>query len=640
MIDFKILHTHNFLDLDDEFSMSLTLINPVFDKESLERVFSYTISLPATPHNNQLFQHNYRLDASGNRNYSVEMHLLGNRFESGVLILQKSTPTKYTAIFRSALIDLAERLKRKNLRDLSLPESIPFSYAFDIDIAAVMAEGEPWVNDQEFIIEINQVVVSEKVADTALFLSKCNDIDNVIVTEITGQPISNFRIRIQAIDPTIPVYVNIFPEDPPEHPVYFTLPWTAGLQNLYTYQQMHIAWQTHLGDVNSGAASDPTHRFPVLKMTNAYNDKVTGFKGYANYRLPSGVYTVNTVLPEQKQWNSTLIPFTYLNVVLDKIAEGESFTFHGDLYEDDIMDDLLIGSNVTLDFSVYEHIDIVSSYGGWYNVWEHEYDLADHLPDISAFDLLQVFASGFGAWFRLKDARIHVNGIQSILGQNAIDWTDKISPKYVKGFSDDPDRVIDYDRQGDDEDYGDPLRKLTIDGTDTSPIYEYLIGFLVYKNYRGYDKRLAGQTDSRDWLVPETSDEVYSPPAGMTADTRIRFTKWVGNLGDSEGNPYPFSTYGISAYDGFLLTDSLAIEGSTGLYEKRLKRLIRLLAKGDTISIPAQLTITDILELRKWTNPRRHFYTANGSATGIVKSVKLKISRTGIESASVELIKE
>ena len=78
---------------------------------------------------------------------------------------------------------------------------------------------------------------------------------------------------------------------------------------------------------------------------------------------------------------------------------------------------------------------------------------------------------------------------------------------------------------------------------------------------------------------------------------------------------------------------------TTGLYEKSWQGIPQL-SQGNTLTATAALTITDLIQLRKWENPRIRFYTNEGEATGIVKQVSINVTHSGLGLADIIIIKQ
>ena len=115
-----------------------------------------------------------------------------------------------------------------------------------------------------------------------------------------------------------------------------------------------------------------------------------------------------------------------------------------------------------------------------------------------------------------------------------------------------------------------------------------------------------------------------------------RFLFYRGLQPDADSLLYPqaghsrrgFGTEPVGAY-------SMNWDGAGGLFETWWRDFIELMQHGRTDTRLVRLTISDLLELKKWRSVRKYYRTEDGTAVGVVRSVRVRASRAGLELAKV-----
>ena len=79
------------LDLPPNISVPFTLLSPYFDRDKIERSFTFPVTIPASPNNQALLSYPTRLDGQKKRKYDgAALRLGGVDFEKGVLVIRGS----------------------------------------------------------------------------------------------------------------------------------------------------------------------------------------------------------------------------------------------------------------------------------------------------------------------------------------------------------------------------------------------------------------------------------------------------------------------------------------------------------------------------------------------------------------------
>jgi len=225
-----------------------------------------------------------------------------------------------------------------------------------------------------------------------------------------------------------------------------------------------------------------------------------------------------------------------------------------------------------------------------------EWNVADHLPDISAMDFLTAICNTFALYMQVEDGELRLYPIRDLLRGAPQDWTSKAEPAAAIAYDAQDGYALDYDRQNDETTVPGQLQRKTDGGGElaiTTPFFSlYVRSRLVF--YRG--------------LQP-----------------------------DLQGNDYPYATNGRTNVRGDQVGDwSLSWSGTGGLYETWWQEFVRLMVHGRTVTRLVRLSVADQLELRRWRHVRKYIYSEQGTAVGVIKRVKVKVSTAGIGVAEVE----
>lgn len=106
------------LDLDAKTTASIQMNNPIFDKDSLARTFSFPFTLPLSARNKTALSHQDRLDsAKKNNKLPAKLYLLNNLFEVGFLEV-KSYKGRIKVIFKNPERNLVDDLEKTKINQI------------------------------------------------------------------------------------------------------------------------------------------------------------------------------------------------------------------------------------------------------------------------------------------------------------------------------------------------------------------------------------------------------------------------------------------------------------------------------------------------------------------------------------------
>ena len=638
MIALRIKNT--WLNLFPKTSLNITINNPLFDTESIERVFSYPFKLPASPTNLQALTHVNRLDVElDDYKLEAELWIDGVMFEEGILVIQSTTQKIINAVFKNNTMSIFEDLATIKTSDVALPtvnfenNYEPYSH-FELLASNISTQ-------TKIAIQINGQLFEEDLVNFGFFISLINNEFPGLVEEI-GPPSSDHFIRIKKSEPGDLIKIGIRPGflDPA---VYAFFDYKTPFNSTYnsSVEDVRNDWINYLA--NHLSNTENTFTFPVINFPNFYFDSIDPksdtFLGYANNYSNDDyiIYDENSTTGEFK---NTMIPMVFIKTILDKLSEhSDRFSgFGGDIYNDPEIQQLLIYNNRSLDynydyFDFHEILNDPNPYTGPRTLyyWKDGFDLNDHVPEIPADEFLKNLAKTFCAFFIFRSGRLHIISRKSILNTIVEDWTELSEPDYTQSLASNEGYEIDYDRQ-DDESNPPIFEKIRVGDGKT----------LVEIPFYTFDTPLDIDTDStppKSWFLPLIEEKGYSDLFKIYESYSLRLLFFRGLQNDSNGDTYPLATYSDKNYDGDEVGNySLAIQGEKGLHQVWWKGFLELVSNGKEIEKIVRLDIQTLLKEKEFKNPRKRIFHPQGQMVGVIKSIQIKATTSGLSLAKVKFI--
>ena len=634
------------LDLDAATSITMVAVNPIFDLENIQRVFSYPFRLPVTPHNAEVFQHVQLMNVEGTRKYTgAKLYSNGIFLQQGVILVLGRTADYIEIAFQNDQIDWIENLKKLRLRDLNWPVIVPGADYFPI-LRFFYTEATSEESLQRYVFQINDNLYDQPTTPDQLNdainedypgLSSLNFVpasDSFYLLIDTSQAPADFLINLQPTVVQDPATEYFYPQYQPD-------PSSTGGE-----EAVRDAWLDHLANT----LVFPIYQvYPTVHATKLYNDKNPAFEGYVNeYDPVSGEYLHNEIdttalIPGEKWqdrgWARTVIPMPFLYETLRKVFSTIGISaIDGDFSADLDLRKLVLFNNRTLDRILRQidffanpqyFVDVVPPYNGFVG----RYNLADHLPDMTAYDFIIALSAGvFGLTFELKQGRMYIHTIANLLGQKEMDWTDLFASDYQIAPREYDAYDLDFDRQGDDSILEDQLTRIAPPEDAEKPLRIVSRFFSLYNETDIYA--------SQNWQLPYYIREGTSEPYQTARDVPRMLLFYYGLQGNSEGNTYPLASHHNTNFDGEKIGPySLNWHGEDGRYEVFWKEYIRLRQNGETITRRANLGIADFL---LWLdNPARPIYARHhmGNIQGVIRQITIQFGMNGPGIAQVQIQK-
>jgi len=615
-----------YLDLAEGESLSLTVTCPLFDQDGAEALFSFPFRLPATPRNLAALSHANRLDNADNTTTytNCALEIEGLPFEpSGVLELddQAFTADTITAVFRNQVPDLDAALEKikihEILDEITVTGATPDAFwAFDQTAASPAL----------FQIGFGGTQYS--------FNPPGGTLPSAIAENLTNQ--------INAAFPGSAVWVpgqeqiKIYSAAVNEEGINLVHLNNIALDSVTTTGQAQLAqFKNYLDDLN--ATPQDSHCFPLVRWYLFYKGDETrlGFLNWVNYALDSAwVENQPSTVPA---WFVTFVPMVKLPYVFQKIADnsgGLLSSLTGYFEEADIQQ-LILFNNRSLDALAADTYNTVGTTTAtqYLNCFKTSFLLNDHVPQMTAKELLLIFLRGFACWRKTIGTTLEIIKKQDMLLDGPIDWTSLAEPNYTatrnlrEGFT------LEFPEFEDR--YTDPTQLQDFVSGDGEP--PFTLPF--HTAHMSTQDVLASGGTLKAPVVRQSGTSDEGGVGENSYSTRLLFFR--GMQPTTSVDTYPYATHDTTDANGDPLGDlSLDLNAVDGLYELHHKGILGLLADGQPITLAMRLSIADILTARQWTNARRTITLPEGQVTAVIKSIKFKADANGLGISLVEFVQE
>lgn len=621
------------LDLLPDTAVDIQSECPIFDRERIDRLYTFPFTLLPTATNLSVLGPFNRTDNSAPLKIPAQLYLHGSLYESGVLKLVSPGYDRAEWVFQGTSLDYRNRMERLRLHELSMPINVAEQYCPDVLYSCLYPTDS--LVTIFFIIQVGDNIYEANIPDLESLVDAINaDFPGLAEVYTLSDfsdiytPPTNFDYALLLFKRPACAEVIIneaVPEPEPELYFQFTL---VGDVTYYERQRIAAAWELYL---SSQLLSPTAAAFPIIKAENLYDKKNPGWLGYANYYTPAGNYydpTATTPTDNTLTWPHTLLPQPRLPNVLAAIAAAISATggWRGKIVDNDELQTLLILGLRPLDLAVYDWDEQVV------NVLQPSFNLAECLPNTTALDLVSRVATTLLSYIWADGTTLHITPVADKLRQPPRDWTQYIDPRHtgrtepISGYS------LDFDRQGDDTDVPGQLQR--IDGGVEAA--EYIATAYTLHEIDEADPI----ANTRRWRVPFHNLQGYSAPFAVKADTSVRLFFDRGLQPDSEDDTYPLASHRALRYDGDSVGSySLDWPTATGLLARWWAAYISASTRNHTYTFTMRLPLQELLLLRRWRYAVVSFYTERGQFTGIIQSIRVQVGTQGISPAEVTFLK-
>lgn len=586
--------------------LSLTWTNPIFDQEGVARGYSFPFTVPADPGNLLELGFRNRLDVrQGNIKEEAKLALGGVQVDKGVVQVTGASANNLELVFKNIPRDILDQMD--DIRINELLDTIPIPYTGAVEWIINFPTGKGFYQiqiDDHFYQDSRDILLETIVQEMQLAINA--DYPSFAF----WTPFEPHQIKLN-----IGLYPNV--NIPFQSIVGIELDSSSTIS-----QDKHQSFQ----DFITGLVSTPREDvfFPVVYAPNFYGSQNPAFQNYLNY-YHGGGFIDNTGMTE-KAWEHTWVPFIRIPYILNKIAEALGYDgWGGDTWELQDFQELGLYTGYALDELVLDDFGFGPR---WYNRYLQQIKLNDLVPDVTAREFLGYL--GFMNFYIDIDGKtLLLKNRVSPLRQPPIDWTRLSDPEYSIALADKEGFQLKYEEL--DEEVVKNTMQLQPYG-DGNNIMEFPFFPLYYLDW--YDNITAS-----NWRILQTSSEGSSPETGKK-DIGIRMVFDRGYVNDLADIPYFFGAVTVDDIEGNLLgTLSLQLDGEYGIYNQLWKGFIEL-NDAPTITKTLELSITGIINTKKWTNPVRKIYHSQGTLFCIIKSLKVTATAEGLLLTQIEFVQK
>ncbi|MEM9835142.1 MAG: hypothetical protein AAF828_01490 [Bacteroidota bacterium] len=634
------------LDILPGTALTLDLTCPIFDQQRINRTWSYPFKLSRSARNVRLLAGAGRIDAiQVGEKIKGKLYIEGMPYDDGIIRVTGADRETISVVFQNEAIDLAQNLETQKLRDLDLPVQVTSTLQ---PVIYFIVERLPGFA-AEFWVRINGILYQELWPNVQSWVDLIN-VDHPGLFTFTQLDGTVAYITMNTIPGIDQLFIETIPdrEFNPDTQVRRAFLQIFDLNYTEEADRIHAAWAAL--DVES---PDNSFRLPTILAPDIYDGKNPIWSGIMNRYddINEGyLYSRFPAPPENPQedeiiegWTDALLPQPRIAVLIEKALDNFGYVLKGTLSDDEELRELLIFNNHDLGIFLRSlgpqfQEDLPIAIGGvsWdefdWIIPRVEWNLADHCPDLNALQLIELFLQTFAHFATIERGQLRVTAIKDLLVVAPEDWTIKIEQNYSVTYSNKKAIVLDYDRQGDENIFVGQLERQQI-GTQIEQAPYTAAAFSVFEQNR--DVQINDTTvRMRIPVIDEVGRNQYWD-VGNEARIRFFFHRGLQAAG-ATGRLYPQAGHSRQGFNGAVGKYSMNWLGEGGLYPTWWRSFIRLMNHNRTDRRLVRLTLADLLEIRQWRRVRKYYSTKDGTAVGVVRSVRVKVSlRTGLGLADV-----
>lgn len=629
---FAIRLNDKYLDLAPNTAPTITIVNPLFDRDGAERLYTYTFKLPNTPTNTALLRHAHRLDNQSNATTytgAVLELVQGVPFEHGILELddQEFGPDGVNAVFKNHVPPLFEELDKIKintiLETIAVPQETTPYWMFALSVPPTSA-------GITYALTVNGISYSYTTPMSVVNAAVTQSLALALNADYPGLADAGFydELRLFSAEANL---VNI---------VLGTLTNLEEPTVVTVGQAAYTDIRAFVNDISF--APDERVTFPYIYWEKFYKDLVANYQLRANPWV-DGDWIENEPWEEKFRWQHTLVPFVRLPYILAEIAAviPSYFSAHTGFFAEDDGAQLIFFNNRSLDKLYYDkYVSGTVVTWKYLNGFRQSIDLNQHVPDLTAGDLFRRLMAHFALYMRVDGSVLDFIKKTAQLSNAPMDWTHLSTSSFTgtrkrrRGF-----RLKLPDLRAEDKNFAEAVFSGQFDDVVSGEGFtEIQLPFGSCK----YGDQIAVVTLTGTLKCPAIAQPGSSDEGGIGDNPyspRLLFDRGIQPT--SDGDNYVMATHdntNEAALSVGLL--SLDLAGTSGLYQRHHRGLLQLVTDGTPITKYLDLSLGDITLLRSWTNSRRKVYDPDGEFVGIIKSIQFKPTATGIGLAKVEFVKQ
>ncbi len=608
------LKTNNkVLELAAGASLSITASNPAFDKDFVDRVFSFPFKIALSPNNLYAVKHFNRFDSKRPSQPTATVYIDNFTVSPGYLNILSVTETEIESTFQNEAINWLSTIKELKIRSLmpviTIPRVVEAHWVLSIQATPPC----------QYAITINGVQYSHyhvpagftEIPAAMAALAALINADYPGVASFPGS------FELHPDDTMFPFVVEL-------HTMVNFLPNT-----FYTYaKRNNFNLQAHITTLESTPVA--THCWPVIRNTGFYTiQKNPYYENYINYR--HGATKGQNVPRDDKYFKFNYCPQVKVKYVFDRIAEQMGFAWEGDFYNSPEFAALCIYGNYAGDHTLFEGYETGLKY---LNGFTETYDLAKQVPDIDAQTFVLRILDILNIYPVIQKKRVVLKKRRDQLKARILNADNAVSPTTIKMQIVTPKGFTMQFKEETSDTYTDAtqLEPLVLGAGTTLKEFEArpLSDFQPIIDYLG------GAAFRVAALIALGNSEEVDLGVKNTAGFRLFFC-WGLHQGESYN--YMLGTHLNTDYAGNILGDfSLELDGADGLYQQLHQGWIEL-GDGAPMECTAALTPGQLTKLFQWTTPIVTFYHRLGVVKAIVKYFEVTAAQNGLSTVKLTMVK-
>jgi len=415
-----------------------------------------------------------------------------------------------------------------------------------------------------------------------------------------------------------------------EHPVDQTLLLRIALNSVVTLgEQAMKRMLSHVEDVYDTPID--SHCFPIIRWNDLYpSGENTLFSNVVNTCI-DGTAFINTN-DKDKRWANTYVPMVRVAYILEKIrAQVGATEWVGDVFESEAIQSLIVVSNYCLDKLYYDRY--ASDDDFWYiNGFEQSWSLNACVPDMTAADFIREICDLYALTLDYGDGALGFNKSKTRADKKPISLDRKAAKRYNISKNPHNGWVMRY-KENLLEKHSEPGQLETVTVGDGDVKVEVARTFPMTSDYAfslgGYLKTPITQQPGAARVFSSGSSRTSLP---------LTFLLERGQQVAELGNLYILASSDTTDYSGAEIADfALSIDGDKGLISIWHSGVVEF-ADGDQLSITALMSLGDLQKMMQWETAKATFYHPLGKVTGLIRSIRARMSGSTIEPVSIELI--
>lgn len=637
MISFVSIENGEALELPAGLKVNLNLRNPVFDPQSIDRVWTLPFRVPTTDRNKEMLGYANRLDhyQAPKKKIPAFFYLDGIPFRRGTLEVKKANQDNFELVFQEDTLALATRLGEQRLRSLNIPIEVadPFCTGIEMTADRISFIGEaPYITTT-----INGQFFSRPFEEYLLFLE---DIEAIFPNLLEFVAFEDERLVVFKFvcrpDLNTFEFASHTQAPPPEGGRWVPLVPSGSIPDQIEAERLITAYKAYL-------QTDPeAWRAPTIYAPDFFDEKNPEHAGYMNVYDPDAEeylfenHFSNPPDNPQPGWRTSLLPLPRIAYLIEQIALSQQLQgLDGLLADNEELAELLLWQNRALDELTIGHIPRIITITGELFLEGFEFlffpgiwNLGEYCPDITAMELLERLSSTFGWILDVYQEKIRFRSIRSILTAPPKDITEQVSPTYTLTLDEKTGFLLTFERVEDEFRVPGQLEDIAVGEKST----DYVSGFSSLAEITrpvGFTYDNETQTlPTRSLRVPGTNEVGANAYYALNNAPSLKLLFWRGFVRDAVSTQtYPYASHSDRDLLGNQIGNfSLDWAGKNGRFEKWWKEYIALEQHGRTDKRLLYLSIADLIELSDWSSSRVTYYTPQGSAVGIIESIRVQLS--------------